>query len=181
VQGDYYEAVAKAIDVQRKELVACFPKDAGLDEACFKISYDILIVGVRTLQMDMIRAPVYECVTQALVRSDWWWTVAVCKALQVIAAGVGACTVLQVGSVNNTFGIKGVKEHCMFFKSIEDASALRRRISECFERAALPYVSTLLNLRGLRAPCSRVRAGRPAGSLGRCRQHTAQCNCYSSC
>lgn len=88
-KGDYYEAVAKAIDVQRKELVACFPKDAGLDEACFKISYDILIVGV--------------------------------------------------GSVNNTFGIKGVKEHCMFFKSIEDASALRRRISECFERAALPY------------------------------------------
>jgi len=48
---------------------------------------------------------------------------------------------LQVGSVNNTFGIKGVKEHCMFFKSIEDAGALRRRISECFERAALPYVS----------------------------------------
>lgn len=46
LQGEYYEAVAKAVDVQRKELVACFPKDAGLDEACFKISYDILIVGV---------------------------------------------------------------------------------------------------------------------------------------
>jgi len=88
-KGDYYEAVAKAVDVKRKELVACFPKDAGLDEACFKISYDILIVGV--------------------------------------------------GSVNNTFGIQGVKEHCMFFKSIEDANSLRRRISECFERAALPY------------------------------------------
>jgi hypothetical protein len=65
----------------------------------------------------------------------------------------------------------------MFFKSIEDASALRRRISECFERAALPYVSTLFNIRGLRAPCSRVRAG----SLVRCRQHTACQNCYSSC
>jgi hypothetical protein len=48
---------------------------------------------------------------------------------------------LQVGSVNNTFGIKGVQEHCQFFKSIENASSLRRRISECFERAALPYVS----------------------------------------
>lgn len=46
LQGEYYEAVAKAIDVKRKELVACFPKDAGLDEACFKISYDVLIVGV---------------------------------------------------------------------------------------------------------------------------------------
>ncbi len=48
---------------------------------------------------------------------------------------------VQVGSVNNTFGIEGVKEHCQFFKSIEDANTLRRRISECFERAALPYVS----------------------------------------
>jgi hypothetical protein len=32
----------------------------------------------------------------------------------------------------------GVQEYCNFFKSIEDAKALRRRVSECFERAALP-------------------------------------------
>lgn len=48
---------------------------------------------------------------------------------------------MQVGSETNTFGIKGVQEHCMFFKTIEDANKLRRRISECFERAALPNVS----------------------------------------
>ena len=76
------------VDPAKKELVACFPADAGLDEACFKISYDILVVGV--------------------------------------------------GSVNNTFGIEGVDKYCMYFKSVEDASALRRRVSECFERAALP-------------------------------------------
>lgn len=35
----------------------------------------------------------------------------------------------------------GVQEYCNFFKSIEDAKALRRRVSECFERAALPAVS----------------------------------------
>lgn len=29
--------------------MACFPKDAGLDEACFKIKYDMLIVGVRAV------------------------------------------------------------------------------------------------------------------------------------
>jgi hypothetical protein len=57
------------------------------------------------------------------------------------AGSVCLCSVLQVGSVNNTFGVKGVQEYCQFFKSIEDANALRRRISECFERAALPYVS----------------------------------------
>jgi hypothetical protein len=45
-QGEYYEAVCKAVDPIRKELVACFPADAGLDEACFKMSYDVLLVGV---------------------------------------------------------------------------------------------------------------------------------------
>src|SRR5689334_16483205 len=34
----------------------------------------------------------------------------------------------QVGSVNNTFGIKGVAERCFFLKSIEDAHRLRTHI-----------------------------------------------------
>jgi NADH:ubiquinone reductase (non-electrogenic) len=84
----FYEAVCTSVDTERRELVACFPKDAGLDEACFRMSYDLLVVGV--------------------------------------------------GSVNNTFGIKGVDEHCVYFKTIDDALKLRRRVSECFERAALP-------------------------------------------
>ncbi|GIM04019.1 hypothetical protein Vretimale_8656 [Volvox reticuliferus] len=45
---------------------------------------------------------------------------------------------MAVGSVNNTFGIKGVDQYCFYFKSIEDAGRLRARVSECFERAALP-------------------------------------------
>jgi len=49
--------------------------------------------------------------------------------------------VCSVGSTNNTFGCPGVTENCLFFKSIEDAKKLRLRISECFERAALPYTS----------------------------------------
>jgi NADH:ubiquinone reductase (non-electrogenic) len=47
--------------------------------------------------------------------------------------------IVAVGSVNNTFGIEGVQNHCFFFKSIGDANKLRRQLSECFERAALPY------------------------------------------
>lgn len=47
----------------------------------------------------------------------------------------------QVGSVNNTFGIKGVDQYCNYFKSIEDANRLRSRVSECFERASLPGTS----------------------------------------
>ena len=46
-----------------------------------------------------------------------------------------------VGSINNTFGIKGVQEHTMFFKNIDDANRLRRRMSDCFERASLPQTS----------------------------------------
>jgi NADH:ubiquinone reductase (non-electrogenic) len=48
---------------------------------------------------------------------------------------------VQVGSVNNTFGVKGVEENCLMFKTIEDAHKLRGQLSDCFERAALPYVS----------------------------------------
>ncbi|KAG2424696.1 hypothetical protein HXX76_014272 [Chlamydomonas incerta] len=87
-KGEFYEALCKDIDPVAKELVCCFPEDAGLDSACFKMSYDVLVMAV--------------------------------------------------GSVNNTFGIKGVDQYCFYFKSIEDANKLRSRVSECFERAALP-------------------------------------------
>lgn len=43
--------------------------------------------------------------------------------------------------INNTFGISGVQEHANFFKNVEDASKLRLRVSECFERAALPQTT----------------------------------------
>ncbi len=55
------------------------------------------------------------------------------SAKVVVSAGVGC--------INNTFGIKGVQEHTFFFKSITDANKLRRQVSECFERAALPNTS----------------------------------------
>ena len=45
-QGTYYEALCKDIDPVKKELVCCFPADAGLDVACFKISYDVLVMSV---------------------------------------------------------------------------------------------------------------------------------------
>ena len=51
------------------------------------------------------------------------------------------CNMTGVGSVNNTFGIEGVAENTFFFKSIDDANRLRRQVSECFERAALPQSS----------------------------------------
>ena len=33
------------IDPENKSLVACFPEDVGMDEACFQLEYDILILG----------------------------------------------------------------------------------------------------------------------------------------
>ncbi len=45
VQGKYYEAVCQDIDPKNKNIVACFPKDTGLEEACFRVPYDILVVG----------------------------------------------------------------------------------------------------------------------------------------
>lgn len=45
-QGKYFEAVAQSVDPVNRTVVACFPKDAGIDEACFKVPYDILVLGV---------------------------------------------------------------------------------------------------------------------------------------
>lgn len=46
--------------------------------------------------------------------------------------------IIGVGATTNTFGIKGVKEHCLFLKQIEDANNLRKALAYCFERANIP-------------------------------------------
>ena len=43
-QGRYFEAVCTDVDVENRTVTACFPPDAGLDDACFKIAYDVLII-----------------------------------------------------------------------------------------------------------------------------------------
>ena len=37
--------------------------------------------------------------------------------------------------------LQGVQDNCFFFKSIADATSIRQRICESFERAALPGIS----------------------------------------
>ena len=49
--------------------------------------------------------------------------------------------IIAVGATTNTFGIKGVREHCLFLKQIEDAANLRKAIAYCFERANIPNLS----------------------------------------
>lgn len=49
--------------------------------------------------------------------------------------------VVAVGAQVNTFGIPGVKEHCLFLKQVDDAAKLRRAIGNCFERASVPDIS----------------------------------------
>lgn len=117
-QGTFFEAFCQEIDPAKKEIIACAPPGADMDEACFKIPYDILLLGAFLfLHVQQQQHP------------------AACRCLYM-SAGCAA-----VGSVNNTFGIKGVEEHTFFFKNIEDANRLRRRVSECFERASLPQTT----------------------------------------
>lgn len=49
--------------------------------------------------------------------------------------------VLAVGSYNQIFGTKGVRENAFFLKDVGDARRLRKRILECFEIASLPTTS----------------------------------------
>ena len=48
---------------------------------------------------------------------------------------------VAVGATVNTFGIKGVRENCLFLKQVEDAAKLRKAIAYCFERANIPEQS----------------------------------------
>jgi NADH dehydrogenase FAD-containing subunit len=48
---------------------------------------------------------------------------------------------IAVGSVVNTFGIKGVRDNCQFLKQVEDAAKIRTSLSYCFERASIPNLS----------------------------------------
>ncbi|GAB4816314.1 hypothetical protein N2152v2_003360 [Parachlorella kessleri] len=45
---------------------------------------------------------------------------------------------VQVGAVNNTFGVRGVNEHCWFLKTIDEAHKLRVHLSKSIEHAGLP-------------------------------------------
>ncbi|KAH8075874.1 oxidoreductase [Aureococcus anophagefferens] len=55
----------------------------------------------------------------------------------------GPCDVVvcATGATTNTFGVPGVREHCLFLKQIADADALRQGLGNCFERANLPALS----------------------------------------
>lgn len=44
--------------------------------------------------------------------------------------------ILAVGSITETFGIPGVREHAYFLKTLEEAVALKNHIICCFEKAA---------------------------------------------
>ena len=48
---------------------------------------------------------------------------------------------VAVGATSNTFGIKGVRENCIFLKQVEDAASLRKALASCFERANFPSLS----------------------------------------
>lgn len=49
--------------------------------------------------------------------------------------------VVTVGAMTNTFGIPGVEEHCEFIKEASDASRIRTKLVNCFERAKVPGIS----------------------------------------
>lgn len=46
--------------------------------------------------------------------------------------------IIAVGASTNTFGVKGVKEHCLFLKQLSDAIKFREQLGYAFEQASLP-------------------------------------------
>lgn len=60
VQGKYFEAVCSQIDPNSQTLTACFPADTGMDEFCFKLDYDMLVLG-KALPADLPAACIDAC------------------------------------------------------------------------------------------------------------------------
>lgn len=48
--------------------------------------------------------------------------------------------VIAVGTINNTYNIRGVEQHALFLKELIDARTIRERIIDCFERASQPSI-----------------------------------------
>lgn len=49
--------------------------------------------------------------------------------------------IVAVGAAPNTFGVRGVREHCLFLKQLSDAMRFREQLGNAFERASLPGLS----------------------------------------
>ena len=49
--------------------------------------------------------------------------------------------VIAVGAKNNTFGVDGVEKTCFFLKEVSHARAIRHKVLDLFEHAALPSIS----------------------------------------
>lgn len=49
--------------------------------------------------------------------------------------------VIAVGTQPNTFNTPGVQENALFLKEVEHARAIKKRLVDCFEKAALPETS----------------------------------------
>lgn len=49
--------------------------------------------------------------------------------------------IIAVGAATQTFGLPGVKEHCLFLREASDARAIRQRILDRFEEASQPGIS----------------------------------------
>ena len=51
LQAAFFEATCQEIDPNEKTIVACFPPDSSMDESCFKIPYDMLVLGEEGLSL----------------------------------------------------------------------------------------------------------------------------------
>ena len=45
LQAAFFEELCQDINPEEKTIVACFPPGTGMDESCFKIPYDVLVIG----------------------------------------------------------------------------------------------------------------------------------------
>ena len=138
-------AFIKVIDTDAFEVVVVSPRNYFVFTPMLTSS----VVG--TVEFRSLLEPVRvanPCVTYLEARCEQLDTgakVATCAPAAALPGGSRPpfrvaydVAVIACGEEPATLGVPGVAEHCCFLKEVSDAAALRRRIGECFDLAALP-------------------------------------------
>jgi NADH:ubiquinone reductase (non-electrogenic) len=138
-------SLMKVIDTDAFEVVVVSPRNH------FVFTPMIPSSAVGTVEFRSLLEPVRvanPCVTYleaSCTELDTVGKVALCAPAAALPGGARPpfrvaydVAVVACGEAPATLGVPGVAEHCFFLKEVSDAAALRRRVGECFDLAALP-------------------------------------------
>ncbi|KAF2071492.1 hypothetical protein CYY_007187 [Polysphondylium violaceum] len=139
-------AFINSIDMKKYEVIVVSPRNY------FLFTPMLTAATVGSVEVRSIIEPIRKVLHRLARGSNTAYIEAECTDIDhenntiTIKAGGGNLTasipyhklVVAIGAVPSSFGTKGVDENCTFIKEATDASAIRKKIMNCFENANFP-------------------------------------------